>query len=155
MMFNCFHPIYFPIWLPQRCSRGTKNDEHTNVLIPLMNACYITIASSGFFFWGAYGSLPDAVIWWWLRTGGGGVLTRVCCKDWTCEFLGAHWELVAAAGIVDIPNAFVQTVVEDEKDRAFIRIRGPLVDIRAENNSLTASCIFQILIALLKINANP
>ncbi len=31
--------------------------------------------------------------------------------------------------IVDIPNAFVQTVVEDEKDRACIRIRGPLVDI--------------------------
>jgi hypothetical protein len=31
--------------------------------------------------------------------------------------------------IVDIPNAFVQTVVEDEKDRAFIRIRGPLVGI--------------------------
>jgi hypothetical protein len=31
--------------------------------------------------------------------------------------------------IVDIPNAFIQTVVEDEKDRAFIRIRGPLVNI--------------------------
>jgi hypothetical protein len=31
--------------------------------------------------------------------------------------------------IVDIPNAFVQTVVEDEKDRAFIHIRGPLVDV--------------------------
>jgi hypothetical protein len=31
--------------------------------------------------------------------------------------------------IVDIPNAFVQTVVKDEKDRAFIRIRGPLVNI--------------------------
>ncbi len=31
--------------------------------------------------------------------------------------------------IVDIPNAFVQTVVEDEKDRAFIRIPGPLVNI--------------------------
>ena len=31
--------------------------------------------------------------------------------------------------IVDILNAFVQTVVEDEKDRAFIWIRGPLVDI--------------------------
>jgi hypothetical protein len=31
--------------------------------------------------------------------------------------------------IVDIPNAFVQTVVEDEKDRAFIQICGPLVDI--------------------------
>ena len=33
--------------------------------------------------------------------------------------------------IVDIPNAFVQTVVEDEKDRVFVRIRGPLVDILA------------------------
>jgi hypothetical protein len=30
--------------------------------------------------------------------------------------------------IVDIPNAFVQTVAEDEKDRAFIRICGPLVN---------------------------
>jgi hypothetical protein len=34
------YPIYFPIWLPQRCSRGTKKRlghkmvEHTNVLIP-------------------------------------------------------------------------------------------------------------------------
>jgi hypothetical protein len=31
--------------------------------------------------------------------------------------------------VVDIPNAFIQTVVADEKDRAFICIRGPLVDI--------------------------
>jgi hypothetical protein len=31
--------------------------------------------------------------------------------------------------IVDIPNAFVQTDVEDEKERALIQIRGPLVDI--------------------------
>ncbi len=31
--------------------------------------------------------------------------------------------------VVDIPNAFIQTVFEDEKDRAFICIRGPLVDI--------------------------
>jgi hypothetical protein len=31
--------------------------------------------------------------------------------------------------VVDIPNAFIQTVVEDEKDREFICIRGPLVDI--------------------------
>ncbi len=31
--------------------------------------------------------------------------------------------------IVDIPNAFIQTVVKNEKDRAFIQIRGPLVDI--------------------------
>ena len=29
------------------------------------------------FFLGAYGSLPDAVIWWCLRTGGGGVLTSL------------------------------------------------------------------------------
>ena len=31
--------------------------------------------------------------------------------------------------IVDIPNAFVQTFVEDDKDKALIRIHGPLVDI--------------------------
>ncbi len=31
--------------------------------------------------------------------------------------------------ILDIPNEFVQTVVEDKKGRAFIRIRGPLVNI--------------------------
>ncbi len=31
--------------------------------------------------------------------------------------------------VVDIPNAFIQSVVEDEKDRAFICIRVPLVDI--------------------------
>ncbi len=31
--------------------------------------------------------------------------------------------------IVDIPNSFVQAVVEDEKGKALICIRGPLVDI--------------------------
>jgi hypothetical protein len=31
--------------------------------------------------------------------------------------------------IVDIPNAFVQTIVEDEKDKALIRICGPLAEI--------------------------
>ncbi len=31
--------------------------------------------------------------------------------------------------VVDIPNAFIQTVVKDEKDRAFICIHGLLVDI--------------------------
>jgi hypothetical protein len=31
--------------------------------------------------------------------------------------------------IVDIPNAFIQTIVEDEKDKALICIQGPLVDI--------------------------
>ncbi len=36
--------------------------------------------------------------------------------------------------IADILNAFVQTVVEDEKDRAFIRIRGPLVDILVDRS---------------------
>ncbi len=34
--------------------------------------------------------------------------------------------------IIDIPNAFVQTRVEDEKDMAFIKIRGVLVDILVE-----------------------
>jgi hypothetical protein len=33
---------------------------------------------------------------------------------------------------VDIPNAFVQICVENEKDMAFIKIRGILVDILAE-----------------------
>ncbi len=31
--------------------------------------------------------------------------------------------------IVDIPNAFVQTVVKDEKEEELICIHGPLVDI--------------------------
>ena len=31
--------------------------------------------------------------------------------------------------IVDIPNAFIQTVANDKKDRAFIRICGSLVNI--------------------------
>jgi hypothetical protein len=31
--------------------------------------------------------------------------------------------------IIDIPNAFVQTVVKDEEHRVIVRIRGPLVDI--------------------------
>jgi hypothetical protein len=34
--------------------------------------------------------------------------------------------------VVDIPNAFVQTRVENEKDMAFIKIRGILVDIPVE-----------------------
>jgi hypothetical protein len=34
--------------------------------------------------------------------------------------------------VVDIPNAFVQTRVENEKDMAFIKIRRVLVDILVE-----------------------
>jgi len=34
--------------------------------------------------------------------------------------------------VIDIPNAFVQTRIEDEKDMAFIKIRGVLVDILVE-----------------------
>jgi hypothetical protein len=34
--------------------------------------------------------------------------------------------------VVDIPNAFVQTRVENEKNIAFIKIRGILVDILVE-----------------------
>ena len=82
-MFNCLHPIYFPIWLPQQCSRWTKKRisqkkvSYIFVLIPWYPISYLTIAGYGFFFLGAYGSLPDAAIWWCLRTGGGGVLTSV------------------------------------------------------------------------------
>jgi hypothetical protein len=31
--------------------------------------------------------------------------------------------------VIAIPNAFVQTVIEDEEHRVIVRIRGPLVDI--------------------------
>ena len=31
--------------------------------------------------------------------------------------------------IVDIPNAFIQTVVEDDEDKVFMRIRGHMVDV--------------------------
>jgi hypothetical protein len=34
--------------------------------------------------------------------------------------------------VVDIPNSFVQTRVENKKDMAFIKIRGILVDILVE-----------------------
>ncbi len=30
---------------------------------------------------------------------------------------------------MDIPNAFIQTIVKDEKDKALICIHGPLIDI--------------------------
>ncbi len=36
-----------------------------------------------------------------------------------------NWDVA----VVDIPNAFFQTIVEDEKDKALICIHGPLVDI--------------------------
>ena len=31
--------------------------------------------------------------------------------------------------VIDIPNAFVQTVIEDEKDKFIVRMRGEVVDI--------------------------
>jgi short subunit fatty acids transporter len=67
-------PYGYPNGVPggQKMVEETKNDEHTNVLIPWYPVSYLTIASSVFFFWGAYGSLPDAAIWWCLRTGGWG-----------------------------------------------------------------------------------
>jgi hypothetical protein len=78
-MFNCFHPIYFPIWLPQRCSRWTKNvhPEKKGLGQICINSFDDRMLSHNrwlwFFFW------ADAAIWWCLRTGGGGVLTRMSC----------------------------------------------------------------------------
>jgi len=60
-MFNYFHPIYFPIWSPQQCSRGTKKKY---VFIPWYPISYLTIASYGFFFWALTGPYPT------LRFGG-------------------------------------------------------------------------------------
>ena len=37
--------------------------------------------------------------------------------------------------IVDIPNAFIQTKVEHEKDMAIIRVRGYLVDVLCKIDS--------------------
>ena len=34
--------------------------------------------------------------------------------------------------VIDIPNAFIQTRVENEKDMVYIRIRGVLVDLLIE-----------------------
>jgi hypothetical protein len=82
IMFNCFHPIYFPIWLLQRCSRWTKKRlgdkmvAQTNVLIPWYPISYLKIASSGFFFLGRLWvptRSSDLVV---PATGCGGVLTR-------------------------------------------------------------------------------
>ena len=61
-------PISFPIWLPNNVPGGQKNLGRKkvflkNVLIPWYPRSYLTIASSVFFFFGAYGSLPDAAIW--------------------------------------------------------------------------------------------
>ncbi len=43
--------------------------------------------------------------------------------------------------VIDILNAFIQTCVEDEKDMAFIKIRGVLVDILVEISQMRASQI--------------
>ena len=34
--------------------------------------------------------------------------------------------------LIDIPNAFIQTRVENEKDMVYIRVRGVLVDLLIE-----------------------
>jgi hypothetical protein len=46
----------------------------------------------------------------------------------TCGVVvGANKNRIVA--IVDIPNEFIQTAAEDEKDREFILIHGPFADI--------------------------
>jgi len=74
-------PYLSPYGYPNNVPVGQKMVEHKKkvedkyVLIPWYPISYLTIASYGFFWGGAHGSLPDAAIWWCLRTGGGGVLT--------------------------------------------------------------------------------
>ena len=49
-------PTMFPV---DKKTRADKMVEHTNVLIPSTNACYLTIASSVFFvFWALTGPYP-------------------------------------------------------------------------------------------------
>ena len=47
-------PYNYPNGVPggQKMVEETKNDEHTNVLIPWYPVSYLTIASSGFLFFG-------------------------------------------------------------------------------------------------------
>jgi hypothetical protein len=54
----------------QKTVTQKKMVEDKYVFIPSTTACYLTIAGY-VFFWGAYGSLPDAAIWWCLRMGVG------------------------------------------------------------------------------------
>ena len=74
-------------WPPQQFSRGTKSGHpekkvtYILVLTPSTTACYLTITGYGFFFLGAYWSLPDAAIWWCLRTGGGGDNRKQCLSQ--------------------------------------------------------------------------
>ena len=37
--------------------------------------------------------------------------------------------------VIDIPNAFIQTRVENEKDMVYIRVRGVLVDLLIKNST--------------------
>jgi hypothetical protein len=46
--------------------------------------------------------------------------------------------------VVDIPNAFIQTRIDNEDDMAFIRIRGELVDILGELAPETCTSIVNI-----------
>ena len=67
-------PTMFP-W--DKKTLAEKKVSYIFVLIPWYPISYLTIAGYGFFWGGAYGSLPDAAIWWCLLTGGGGVLTSI------------------------------------------------------------------------------
>ena len=56
--------------------------------------------------------------------------------------------------VIDIPNGFIQTRVEDEKEMAFIKIRGVLVDILVEiapdvyksHITTNKNCVKQLLV---------
>ena len=41
--------------------------------------------------------------------------------------------------VIDIPNAFIQTRIDDEKDMAFIKIRGVLVDMLVDMHQTSAN----------------
>ena len=74
--------------------------EDKYVLIPWYPISYLTIAGYGFFWGGAYGSLPDAAIWWCLRTGGGGVLTR------GHDMRRYNWYYVVVCGVCTMYGVF-------------------------------------------------
>ena len=63
-----------------------------------------------------------------LQLGHIGLLSSWCFRNFIVPAI-PRMCLNCDIAVIDIPNAFVQTVVEDKEHRVIVCIRGPLVDI--------------------------
>ena len=123
-----FTPYISSYGYPNNEAYARKKVSHKYVLIPWYPISYLTIAGYGFFFFGAYGSLPDAAIWWCLRTGGGGVLTSTSFH----AFSGPKWPS-SRVGILD---TYQNTVL-------FVRF--PSLDATASTPLASTHCQLAVL----------